>query len=90
MAPNKSSRRGFYVVQFMELPFEGINDYVCIPYTWMIKRRATDHKAIVAYPNDEDPFDTRDRVKRQERYSDEWRFYAVTVRYESGEFNSMN
>nr|ABK57023.1 hypothetical protein GIP_L1_00370 [Glyptapanteles indiensis] len=83
MKRSGNNRRAFYVVQFIELPFEGIDDYVCVPYTWMVVRRATDQKAAVAYPKGEDPFNTRDRVKRQERYDDEWRFYMAAVKYES-------
>ncbi|CAG4953356.1 unnamed protein product [Colias eurytheme] len=30
----------FYVVQFLELPFEGIDVYVCVPYTWIKMRRS--------------------------------------------------
>ncbi len=89
MKRNSCNRRGFYVVQFIEIPFEGIDDYVCVPYTWMVVRRAIDQKAAVAYPKDENPFDTRERVKRQERYDDEWRFYMAAVKYESGELQSM-
>lgn len=49
-----------------------------------------DQKASIAYPKDEDPFDTRDRVKRKEKYGDEWRYYVAAVKYESGEFESKN
>nr|ABK57044.1 hypothetical protein GIP_L1_00580 [Glyptapanteles indiensis] len=83
MKRNGYNRREFYVVQFIEIPFEGIDDYVCVPYTWMVVRRALDQKAAVAYPKNENPFDTRDRVKRKERYDDEWRFYMAAVKYES-------
>nr|ABK57043.1 hypothetical protein GIP_L1_00570 [Glyptapanteles indiensis] len=83
MKRSGNNRRAFSVVQFIELPFEGIDDYVCVPYTWMVVRRATDQKVAVAYPKGEDPFNTRDRVKRKERYDDEWRFYMAAVKYES-------
>ncbi|CAH0714961.1 unnamed protein product, partial [Brenthis ino] len=79
-------RRAFCVVQFIELPFEGIDDYVCVPSTWLIVRKATDQKAVVAYPKDEDPFNTRDRVKRKERHNDEWSFYMAIVKYESDSY----
>lgn len=77
-------KKPFYVVQFIELPFEGIDDYVCIPSSWLIVLRASDQKAVVAYPKDEDPFDTRERAEREERYNDDWRFYMAAVKYESG------
>ena len=89
MKRNNKYRRAFYVVQFIELPFEGIDDYVCVPCTWLIRFNTIDQRAVVTYPKDEDPFNTRDRVKRKERYNDEWRFYIATVKYESGEFKSM-
>ncbi|CAD6243348.1 GSCOCT00013040001.2-RA-CDS [Cotesia congregata] len=86
MKRHNNYKRAFYVVQFIELPFEGIDDYVCVPYTWLIVRKATDQKAVVAYPKDEDPFNTRDRVKRKERHNHEWRFYMAIVKYESDSY----
>ncbi|KAH0547180.1 uncharacterized protein LOC123269298 isoform X2 [Cotesia glomerata] len=86
MKRHNNYRRAFYVVQFVELPFEGIDDYVCVPYMWLMFRKATDQKAVVAYPKDEDPFNTRDRVKRKERRNDEWRFYMAIVKYESDSY----
>lgn len=83
MRRRDNNRRAFYVVQFIELPFEGIDDYVCVPYTWMIMRKATEKRSVVAYPTNEDPFVTRDRVKSKERYKDEWSFYVATVKYET-------
>lgn len=89
MKRHNNYRRAFSVVQFIELPFEGIDDYVCVPSTWLIVRKATDQKATVAYPKDEDPFNTRDRVYRRERHNDEWSCYMAIVKYESSEFESM-
>lgn len=86
MTRKSENERAFCVVQFIELPFEGIDDYVCVPNTWLIVRKATDQRAVVAYPKNEDPFDTRDRAERKERYNDEWRFYMASVKYESSEF----
>ncbi|AEE09526.1 conserved hypothetical protein [Cotesia vestalis bracovirus] len=83
------NRRAFYVVEFIELPFEGIDDYVCVPCTWMIVRKATEQNSVVAYPKREDPFVTRDRVKSKERCNNDWGFYVATVKYETGEFKSM-
>ncbi|XP_038212640.1 uncharacterized protein LOC119832895 [Zerene cesonia] len=73
----------FYVVQFLELPYEGINNYVCVPHTWVIVGKVQDEKAVIAYPADEDPSLTRDRVKRKERCNDEWRYYMAYVKYRS-------
>lgn len=84
MTLKSENERAFCVVQFIELPFEGIDDYVCVPNTWLIARKA--QRAVVAYPKDEEPFDTRDRAERKERYNDKWRFYMATVKYESSEF----
>ncbi len=89
MKRSGNNRRAFSVVQFIELPFEGIDDYVCVPYTWLVVRKAIDQKVAVAYPKDEDPFNTRDRVKRKERYDNEWKFYMAAVKYESGELELM-
>ncbi|XP_044597518.1 uncharacterized protein LOC123274088 [Cotesia glomerata] len=87
MTRRSDNKRAFYVVQFIELPFENIDDYVCVPYTWLTVRKAMYDKVVVAYPNDEDPFDTRDRVERKERYNDKWRFYMATVEYKSDSFD---
>ncbi|CAG17485.1 hypothetical protein CcBV_25.1 [Bracoviriform congregatae] len=81
-----NNKRAFYVVQFLELPFEGIDDYVCVPYTWLIVRKATDQKSIVAYPKGEDPFVTKDRVKNKERCNNEWRFFMAAIKYETDSY----
>nr|ACE75433.1 conserved hypothetical protein [Glyptapanteles indiensis] len=83
---NRNNKRLFYVVQFIELPFEGIDDYVCVPYSWLIKQRSSDRKVAVTYPNNEDPFDTRDRVKNEERPNDDWRLYMALIKYESEDY----
>lgn len=76
----------FYVVQFLELPYKGIDDYVCVPHTWVIVRRRQDGKSVIAYPEDRDPAVTRDRAKRKERCRDDWNFYVADVIYQSSEF----
>ncbi len=81
---NRDNKRLFYVVQFIELPFEGIDDYVCVPYSWLLKQKSSDRKVAVTYPNNEDPFDTRDRVKSEERPNDDWRLYMAVIKHESG------
>nr|QZB49067.1 BEN [Cotesia vestalis bracovirus] len=87
MTRKSDNERAFYVVQFIELPFEGIDDYVCVPYTWLIMHQVTEQRAVVAYPKDEDPFDTRDRAKRKERYNDAWGFYMAAVKRGSDSYN---
>ncbi|CAG4935646.1 unnamed protein product [Colias eurytheme] len=91
MRRNSDNEPAFYVVQFIELPFEEIDDYVCVPCAWVVLRLAVNDKTVaVAYPKDEDPFDTRDRVKRKERYNDEWRFYFATIKHESNSYNEAD
>ncbi|CAG9792504.1 unnamed protein product [Diatraea saccharalis] len=86
MEYNGSNKKNFYVVRFIEIPFEGIDDYVCVPNSWVVIRRVTDKKVVIAYPNNEDPFDTRDRVKRKEKFDEEWRFYMAVVKYETDNY----
>lgn len=83
MEKTEDDGKPYYVVRFIEVPFEGINNYVCVPHSWIIIRRSTDKKVTVAYPNNEDRRDTRDRVERKERYSETWMFYMAEIRYET-------
>nr|QZB49163.1 BEN [Cotesia vestalis bracovirus] len=78
----------FYVVQFLELPYKGIDDYVCVPHTWVIVRRRQDGKSVIAYPEDRDPAVTRDRAKRKERCRDDWNFYVADVIYQSNSYQN--
>ncbi|XP_045500889.1 uncharacterized protein LOC123698338 isoform X2 [Colias croceus] len=88
MRRNSDNEPAFYVVHFIARPFEEIDDYVCVPCAWVVLRKAANDKTVaVAYPKDEDPFDTRDRAKRKERYHDEWRFYLATIKHESNSYN---
>ena len=81
---NRDQRRLFYVVQFIELPFEGIDDNVCVYYSWIIFGKSSSRNVVVTYPNNEDPLKTKERVKRKERPNDSWRFYTAYLKYESG------
>ncbi|CAG4974747.1 unnamed protein product [Colias eurytheme] len=84
MRMTNKNQRSFYVVQFIELPFDGIDDYVCVPYSWIIFQKSSSRKiAVVTYPNNEDPLETRERVRRKERPNDSWRFYMAYLKYES-------
>lgn len=89
MRSSDNNKPAFYVVQFLELPFEGIDDYVCVPYTWMVVRKEIGKRSVVAYPTNEGLSKTRGRVMRKERIKDEWLFYFATVKYETGEFEPM-
>ncbi|XP_045490600.1 uncharacterized protein LOC111002644 isoform X2 [Pieris rapae] len=42
---------------------------------------------VVAYPENEDPFETRERVRRKEQPNVSWRFYAALFKYESDNFS---
>lgn len=84
--PNIDHKRLFYVVQFIELPFKNIDDYVCVPSSWVILNKSFKPKGNVTYPDNEDPFDTKGRVKRREKPNDDWRFYPAFIKYESGEY----
>ncbi|XP_045500023.1 uncharacterized protein LOC123697524 [Colias croceus] len=72
----------FYVVQFLDLPFEGIDDYVCVPNTWMISKRTVNNRAAVAYPEEKIAL-IEERVKRKEGYCNNWRFYSAVIKYQS-------
>ncbi|CAG17398.1 unnamed protein product [Bracoviriform congregatae] len=87
---NRDQRRLFYVVQFAELPFENIDDYVCVPYCWIILRKSPNQKIVVTYPNNEDPSETRERVRRKERPNDSWRFYMAYLKYDSDDFEDAD
>ncbi|XP_045508923.1 uncharacterized protein LOC123704582 [Colias croceus] len=89
MTSESDNESAFYVVQFIddELPFEGIDDYVCVPRAWVVVLKGTNGKSVVAYPENEDPFDTRNRLKRKERINDEWKFYMASIKYESNSYD---
>ncbi|KAH0547179.1 hypothetical protein KQX54_017395 [Cotesia glomerata] len=78
----------FYVVQFLKLPYEGIDDYVCVPHTWVIVLRTPSGQTVVSYPEDKDPSLTRDRAKRKEKCNDEWKFYIATIKHQSNSYRN--
>ncbi|CAD6243351.1 GSCOCT00013041001.2-RA-CDS, partial [Cotesia congregata] len=84
----KSDKPAFYVVQFLDLPYEGIDDYVCVPHTWVMVHKVHDMKAVVTYPTGEDPSLTRDRVKRKEKCDHEWKFFMAAVKYHSNSYQN--
>lgn len=81
----ENNRNTFIVIQFVQLPYKGIDNYVVVPDVWLIMRRPINKRVFVSYPSKEDPSVTRDRAKRLEGYCDEWRFYAAEIKYVSGE-----
>ncbi|AEE09584.1 conserved hypothetical protein [Cotesia vestalis bracovirus] len=87
---NRDQRRLFYVVQFIELPFENIDDHVCVYYSWIIFGKSSSRNVIVTYPNNEDPLETKERVRRKERPNDSWRFYTAYLKYESDDFEDAD
>ncbi|XP_047521854.1 uncharacterized protein LOC125060817 isoform X1 [Pieris napi] len=82
----RDQRRSFYVIQFIELPFEGIDDYVCVPYSWITFIKSTNRNIVVNYPNNEDPLETKERVRRKERPNKSWKLYMAYLKYESDDF----
>ncbi|XP_021197861.3 uncharacterized protein LOC110381784 [Helicoverpa armigera] len=70
----------YYVIQFAESPYNDIDDFICIPASWIKKRRPTDRRVMVSFPI-EDPEDTENRVLNNENVSDIWISYMSIVKY---------
>lgn len=69
----------------MQLPYPDIDDYVCIPRSWIRVRRVTDKESIVAYP-DEPPSITKLRIMNCDEPSEKWRLYMAIVKVETCEY----
>ncbi|XP_022815308.1 uncharacterized protein LOC111348735 isoform X2 [Spodoptera litura] len=68
----------YYVIQFRQSPFQNIDDFVCVPTTWIDDRGS---KGIfAAYPSERLPT-TRSIVKSRQDYDKEWKFYLCTPKY---------
>ncbi|CAH1636192.1 unnamed protein product [Spodoptera littoralis] len=68
----------YYVIQFRQSPFQNIDDFVCVPTTWIEDRGP---KGIyAAYPPERLPT-TRTIVKSRQDYDKEWKFYLCTPKY---------
>ncbi|XP_035452635.2 putative uncharacterized protein DDB_G0291608 isoform X1 [Spodoptera frugiperda] len=68
----------FYVIQFLQSPFKNVDDYVCVPSTWLEDRGS---KGIyAAYPSERLPT-TRNIVKSRQDYDKEWKFYLCIPKY---------
>ena len=70
------------MVQFEQKPYKNIEDYVCVPSSWIKLTRPSDQKLLVGYPV-EKPWDTEKRVKRRQRLSKDWRFYRTLTVYDT-------
>lgn len=86
MTQRSADRRAYCVVQFLESPGEGIDDYVCVPNTWLMSPKETDERKVISYPTNEDPSVTKERVKNKEEYNKEFQWHVAILKYEAGEF----
>ena len=75
------NRLKFCVVQFMDLPYNSIEQYVCVPNSWVRTRNAM--TVQVAYPK-EDPAKTRERVKNEEPVDKDWKHFKAIVELDTG------
>lgn len=82
MKVNVADKYPYVVVQFLQLPYPDIDDYVCIPRSWIRVRRVTDKESIVAYP-DEPPSITKLRIMNCDEPSEKWRLYMAIVKVET-------
>ncbi|CAG9790044.1 unnamed protein product [Diatraea saccharalis] len=72
----------YAVIQFLELPYASIDDYVCVPHSWIRTRRAMDRKSTVAFPN-EPWLLTKIRIKKHEKPLETWNVYMAIIKYET-------
>ncbi|KAJ8718489.1 hypothetical protein PYW08_002726 [Mythimna loreyi] len=70
----------YYVIQFLQLPYKGIDEYICVPWSWIVLRRKQDQRVIVSYPV-ENPSDTAKRVKKRQKRSYDWKLYMSDIIY---------
>ncbi|KAJ2948312.1 hypothetical protein O0L34_g7548 [Tuta absoluta] len=90
MENNQDDEKPYYVIRFIEIPYENIDNYICVPHSWVVNRRPTDKKVRVAYPSDEHRFDTRDRVIRNEKHNEKWKLYMAEIKYETVNFKDAD
>ncbi|KAG8039447.1 hypothetical protein G9C98_008090 [Cotesia typhae] len=81
MKVNIADKYRYVVVQFLQLPYSDIGDYVCIPSSWIRIRRVTD-MSIVAYP-EEPPLITRMRIINCDEPSKKWKLYMAIIKFET-------
>lgn len=72
----------YAVVQFLELPYANIDDYVCVPHAWIRVRRAKDRRTTVAFPN-KDGWLTETWIKKCEKPLEGWGVYMAIIKYET-------
>nr|QZB49105.1 BV-like protein [Cotesia vestalis bracovirus] len=82
MKVNIADKYPYVVVQFLQLPYPDIDDYVCIPSSWIRVRRVTERESIVAYP-DETPSITKMRIMNCDESSEKWKLYLAIVKVET-------
>ncbi|CAH0678107.1 unnamed protein product [Spodoptera exigua] len=70
----------FYVIQFLQQPFQNIDDLVCVPKTWIDDRKSKG--VYAAYPS-ERLSSTRSLVKSGLAYDKEWKFYLCAPKYKT-------
>ncbi|CAD6243669.1 GSCOCT00013098001.2-RA-CDS [Cotesia congregata] len=81
MKVNYADDYPYVVVEFLQLPYADIGDYVCIPRSWIRVHKATNRKSIVAYP-DELPSITKMRIMNCDEPSEKWELYLAIVKVE--------
>ncbi|XP_072940545.1 uncharacterized protein [Epargyreus clarus] len=78
---NKDDKKLFSVVHFLS-PFKGIDEYVCVPSSWIVSR-PFDRRVIVSYPNDENPGQTKDRVRQENVPNKDWKMYIADIKHDT-------
>ncbi|XP_057336872.1 protein PFC0760c-like [Microplitis mediator] len=70
----------YYVVEFSDPPYCDIDQYVCIPDSWIQLREIVDQAVVTKFPV-ENLSITKKRVKDGEVFSDAWSIYVAEVKY---------
>uniref|UniRef100_UPI0031CC6429 hypothetical protein family 5 n=1 Tax=Microplitis demolitor TaxID=69319 RepID=UPI0031CC6429 len=70
----------YYVVKFLDPPYSDIDQYVCIPDSWIQLREIADQVVVAKFPV-ENLSITKKRVKDDEVFSDGWSIYVAEVKY---------
>lgn len=71
------------MVKFNDMPFENVDNYVCVPREWIKLRKLGQNRVIIIYPIDEDRQVTAGRVELREEPKDGWRLWAAEIIFES-------
>ncbi|XP_057331809.1 protein PFC0760c-like [Microplitis mediator] len=70
----------YYVVEFLDPPYCDIDQYVCIPDSWIQLREIVDQAVVTKFPV-ENLSITKKRVEDGEVFSDVWSIYVAEVKY---------